>query len=188
MSLSEIRAAIQASLAAVPNIGTIHAYERFAARPDDLKKLYMVGDRVRGGFITRTATRELEASTSHNNVIHRWRINYYVGWSEQENSAAGFDYLVECMRAAFRDDETIGDVVSTTIVDGQAGLQLEDAGPVMFAGTLCHGARFSLQTKVDEVPGVTVIDDFATGAVRLDAIAPEGSPLTDDVFQLETQE
>lgn len=187
MSLFAVRDAIQARLAAIPNIGVVHHYERYVEDLDKFREAFMVGKRVRGGYLTRTRTREQFQSTSHNDETHVWRFNYYVGWLEAENSARGFEILVEAIRDAFRDDETLGGVVDTTNIDGLAGIQLDDAGPVMFAGLLCHGARFSMQSRNTVEPGNSAIDDFATGSIHTDATAPESAPTSDDVFQLETQ-
>ena len=56
-----VRSAIADLIAAVPEVGRVHAYQRFASREAEMKALYVAtiagADQLRGWFVTRTATR-----------------------------------------------------------------------------------------------------------------------------------
>ncbi len=147
MSLDTIRSAIVAKLEAVSGIGLVHGYERYARKQSDFRAFYEDGDKVLGWFIRRRATRETEETNLRNTVVHTWDIRGYMSLQDAEATELAFDLLIESVRAAFRDDITIGGAVDTTVIDGKVGLQLEDSGPVMFSGILCHGARLSLMTE-----------------------------------------
>lgn len=104
---------------------------------------------------------------------------------DETQSELAFDNLIEAARDAFREDETIGGAVETTTVDGQAGLQLDDSGPSMFAGVLCHHARLSLATIGSAEVGGEVIDDFVTGDVKWDQAPPDGNTDAEDTIKPE---
>jgi hypothetical protein len=63
-----------------------------------------------------------------------------------------FDDLIESIRDAFAADETLGGTVAQCAVpddgsgNGESGIQLDDTGPAMFAGVLCHVCRLGLNT------------------------------------------
>jgi hypothetical protein len=61
-----------------------------------------------------------------------------------------FDDLIESVRDAFAQDETLGGTVDQCSEpgneDGESCIQLDDAGPVMFGGVLCHACRLGLTT------------------------------------------
>ncbi|MCP4700274.1 MAG: hypothetical protein GY862_25995 [Gammaproteobacteria bacterium] len=46
--------------------------------------------------------------------------------------------------------QTLGGVVCSTVDDSQAGIQIVDSMPVMFAGVLCHSAKLKLNTWHEE--------------------------------------
>ena len=57
-----VRSALADLIASVPEVGRVHAYQRFASREAEMKALYVANiagaDQLRGWFVTRTATRE----------------------------------------------------------------------------------------------------------------------------------
>ena len=58
MSVSDVRAAIVATMNSVADIGVVHAFERYSANLADLKKLYWSPDHgaVRGWYVRRPQT------------------------------------------------------------------------------------------------------------------------------------
>lgn len=185
MSLTQVRDAIAAKIATVPGAGKVHRYERYAVAQKDFRNLYVTENKVCGWFVRRVRTVEQEDSTNANREIHSWRIEGVMSFDDANQSEIVFDDLIEQIRAAFRHDETIGGVVETTLVDGLAGVQLEDSGPVMFAGTLCHRARLSLQTRGFVDVGEIAIDSFNTGVHEWDLAAPDGTTDAKDTITLE---
>jgi hypothetical protein len=156
-----IRAALAALLATVPGIGRLHNYERFAAKPQDFQALYLQGRDIRGFYIRRQSYRELTYSSTRNKVRTRWSIRGFASLVDAEATELAFDALLDGMAAKLRANPVLRDNLFTplchTVTDDGAGLQLEESGPVMFAGVLCHGATFSLSTEhlEDIEPGVS---------------------------------
>lgn len=186
MTIDAIRTAIVAQLTGVAGVGTVHRFQRYAHKQSDFKTFYESDGKVLGWFVRRISTAEREDTNTYNKVIHRWRIEGVMSLDDATESEVAFDALIEAVRDAFRNDETLGDVVETTVVDGQAGLQLDDSGPAMFAGILCHHARLSLATVASAEIGIAVAADFATGDVKWDQAPIDGTTDAEDTFELET--
>ncbi|WP_430391074.1 hypothetical protein [Dyella sp. 20L07] len=148
MSASAIRTAIVTRLNAVPNIGVVQPYERYALKMDQLKALYVADGQLRGWFVRREKIREIGKIQPRSVEYIRWRIQGLMALDDAGETELAFDNLVEAVRDAFRGDDTLsGTVAQCSLPDGSAaGIQLDDAGPVMFAGVLCHGARLALNT------------------------------------------
>lgn len=152
MSIALVRAAIADRLASVDDIGVVHAYERYANDLAGLKQLYWSAahNQVRGWFVRRFATRESGNIQAHTVEQARWRIVGVMSLGDAAGTELVFDELLERVRNAFAADETLGGTVAQcTDPDSQSGdscIQIDDAGPVMFGGVLCHGARLRLTT------------------------------------------
>ncbi|HEY4145171.1 hypothetical protein [Pinirhizobacter sp.] len=148
--MSALRDAIVAKISSVPEVGVVHAYERYATAMDKLKALYVVpGSGVlRGWFIRRLALSETSANSRARIVETTWRLQGVMALNDADGSELVFDDLIEQLRTAFRTDPTLGGLLKAATPEGEpAGLQLLDTGAVMFAGVLCHGARLALRTR-----------------------------------------
>jgi len=153
MSSATIREKIKAILDGVDGVGRVHSFERYGRHLIDLKKLYAQDDAVLGFYIRRVGFRRRKTSENTIEVVTRWQIRGFASLVDEDETGIAFDELIDSLVAAFDLDETIGGAVVTTVTDAQAGLQLEDAGPAMFCGHLCHSAELALQTvHYDNVP------------------------------------
>jgi len=156
-----IRAALVALLQSVPGMGAVHNYERFSKSPKDFQALYLQGQDIRGFYVRRQSYRELPHSSTRNKVRTRWLIRGFASLVDAEASELAFDRLLDDMAAAVRTRPVLLDAednaLGHTVTNDGAGLQLEESGPVMFAGVLCHGATFSLTTEhLEEIePGIS---------------------------------
>ena len=148
VALADIRAAIVAKLEGVANIGAVNDYERYAKKLSKFKSFYVTSGKVHGWHFRRISKRVISPALGEVKVTNRWRITGYMSLEDKLSSEKTFDDLVEAVMAAFLADETLGGVVGATVDDddGTAALQLDDSGPVMFAGVLCHSARLTLKT------------------------------------------
>ena len=150
-TLAAIRAAIKTKLSSVTDVGVVHDYERYATREAEFRSLYEWpspgGGQIRGWNFRRLSTRETSPAIGRYVVDHGWVIRGYLSLDDSAATEKTFDDLVEAIRDAFRADETLGGVVAATVVDGDAGAQVPDSGPVIFAGVLCHSARLQLTTR-----------------------------------------
>lgn len=146
-----IRAALVALLQGVPGTGRVHTYERFSKNPKDFQALYQQGQSILGFYVRRQSYRELVYSSTRNRVRTRWIVQGFASLVDAEASELAFDKLLDKVAAAVRAKPVLFDAADEalghTVTDDGAALQLEESGPVMFAGVLCHGARFSLTTE-----------------------------------------
>lgn len=151
MSLATTRAAIAAAVAAVPDIGRVHQYERYAADLSALRKHYSASiagaEQLRGWFVRRVSTAETSPAVGRRATTHEWEIRGYMALADAAASEYEMDALIEALREVFRIDETLGGAVASTVTDEAAGIQVVESGPVLFAGVLCHGARLQLFTR-----------------------------------------
>lgn len=146
-TVQEIRDAIKTTMNGVAGIGIVHGYERYSKEQADFQTLFVTAAVLKGWTIRRTAKREISPARGRNNIENIWAIRGFMGFDDANASEQAFDDLIEDIGDAFRADETLGAVVSSTVVDGLAGIQLESSEPVMFAGVLCHSARLRLGTR-----------------------------------------
>lgn len=154
MSVADIREAIRARLAAIPDIGVVHNRERYAVAQDKLKQLYWLSrpGQIRGWYIRRVSTAETGQLRTDTVEHIRWRLVGVMTFDDATSSELTFDALIEAVRDAFRVDDTLGGTVAQCSVPvdgggaGESAIQLTDCGPAMFAGVLCHVARLDLNT------------------------------------------
>ena len=157
-TLSAARSALLTVLGAVPAIGIVHSRERFASSEADFRKLYQytpseaddafgTDPHIRGWYVRRTATTEVNANGRILNE-HRWLIRGYMAFKDAVESELIFDDLVERIRAAVRVDTTLGlPGMLGGSTQEERGVQVASAGPVMFAGVLCHSAMLEMSTR-----------------------------------------
>ncbi len=72
----------------------------------------------------------------------------YLAFRDAISSELIFDDLIERMRDAVRVDGSLGlpGLLGSSVAD-ERGVQVESAGPVYFAGVLCHSAALRLKTR-----------------------------------------
>jgi hypothetical protein len=140
-----VRNAIVAKLNAVPGIGKVNAYQRYADEMQELEAMYVIDTVLLGWFVSRGAIKEWQEGMKHLTAT-TWRITGFKAIVDVEQSELVFDDLIDTVRESFFNDITLGIDNLTTIYNNQVGLQLDDEGPVMFAGILCHCAKLSLVT------------------------------------------
>jgi hypothetical protein len=151
-SLAEIRAAIVAKHGAVANVGAVHDRERYSNDEDKFRELFVFtpaggAKQVRGWWWRRVATSESTVSTGTVMNVHTWECRGYMALNDADASEIVFDGLVEAFRDGVRADPTLGGVCEQNPMTGEPdGVQVTDAGPVMFCGVLCHSAVLQLKT------------------------------------------
>ena len=160
----KIRAAIKATLEKVPNSGVIHEYERFSKDPKSFSAMYLKNNALLGWHIRRLNISEQKFSSMYNRVTITWRIRGFAGLVDGAGSELVFDELIDNIRAAFRRLPVLcdqaGEELAKTVVNGQAGVQVQNSEPVMFAGVLAHRVTLALTTEhLEEIE--PVISDFA---------------------------
>jgi hypothetical protein len=148
------RQAIVDILEAVPEIGVVHAYERYASDHARLKTLYFSAPHaaIRGWFVRRTAVRETGIHGPRYTQIESWQLRGFLALDDDGQSELVAEDLIEAIRDRFRAEPTLdGNVVKLGLYGDtrDRGLQLVDFSPAMFCGVLCHSIRFDLTTSTE---------------------------------------
>lgn len=150
-AVTDIRNAIVATLNTVPGIGVVHDHEPHVRAMDQLKAMYVPASetQLRGWFVRRESVIETGRVQPRSVEYLHWRIQGLMALDETTGSEIVFDELIESVRDAFRGNDTLGGTVAQCAMpDGSdAGLQVVDAGPVLFCNVLCHAARCQLTTQ-----------------------------------------
>lgn len=151
---TQIRAAIVATLAAVPGVGQVHAYERYAANHGALRAVYAADDGdqdvLLGWFVRRASFSAARVTPGKRRVTTSWDITGYRALADALASELVMDALVDAIADAFDADPSLGGLVRVRQQADPAGVALQDFAPVMFAGVLCHAASLRLVTEHDE--------------------------------------
>jgi len=157
-TLSAHRAAIAAALASVPAIGIVHERERHAQSNGAFLALYVYTPpagstpqepHIRGWWLRRSATAEHSPNLHRHVNVHTWTVHGYLAFRDADATELVLDDLVEQFRAVVRADPTFGGVCQPgplALDDAADGVQVLDAGPVVFAGVLCHSVVLQLKT------------------------------------------
>ncbi len=142
------REAIATTLETVANIGVVHRFERYAKNSKDMRAFYQWQSEIRGWFIRRETSGETSRNLGSGVEIIRWQVRGLMSLNDAAQSELTFDDLIESVRDAVRADETLGGAVDGTVLpaNGEAGIQVIDSGPAMFANTLVHACRLRLNT------------------------------------------
>jgi hypothetical protein len=152
--LATHRTAIVAQLAAIANIGQVHAHERYLPDETKFKAAYLftlpdASKQIRGWWLRRVRTLERTVSTGTVMNEHTWQWRGYMAFNDALHTELTLDELIEDYRAAFRADPTLDGACEQNPLDvgqGEDGVQVVDAGPVMFSQVLCHSAVLQLKT------------------------------------------
>lgn len=145
-----VLSAIAARWSSVPDIGPVHAYERYGKDKPQMLALYEHAGQIRGWYIQRRAVREVSAALGLSMEVATYAIVGFLSLSDAGATEQVINDLVDAGRAAFRAEPTLGGLVfelcdATSDADGkETGIQVDGVGPVMFAGVLCHCARLRL--------------------------------------------
>ncbi|WP_020179649.1 hypothetical protein [Methylopila sp. M107] len=162
-----VRDAIVALVAGVPNVGRVHAYERYARESKAMAALYAEAGAVRGWFVQRPAVRRRRLSSGRELVTTTWSLTGFMSLVDTEASELELDGLVDKIIDAERADPTLGGAVRGEPVDGVLGFQLIDAGPVTFGGLLCHRVRLVLFAETYEDAGAGELANVPGASQRL---------------------
>lgn len=150
-TLDQIRAAIKTRMLTASGIGAVNEYERYAKEQSKLAAEYVSGDRLHGWYIRRLKTREAHIDVGRYVIDHDWLMRGFYAIDDADESEKDFDLEIESIRDVFRTNSVIMTGVETCFSHdtdaAEAGVQVLDSGPVMFAGVLCHAARLGLTTR-----------------------------------------
>ncbi|GAA5784699.1 hypothetical protein [Chitiniphilus shinanonensis] len=151
---TEIRDAIVARLQSLPDVGQAHPYERYANDQRKLVAHYTDSGVLCGWFVSRRAVARTERGIGSGRVLvtTSWQLTGYRAINDEQQSELRLDTVIDAILDAFPAQETLGGLILDTLVAddqplGEAGAQLLEARPVMFAGVLAHRAVIALTTR-----------------------------------------
>jgi len=148
--------AILAKINTVAGIGKFYDYERWTKEAAKLVTLYTTnaqsGTRVYGGFIEQRSIRERYLDIARAIIDITWGITSFMSLDDADESEILHRQQVGLIRDAFRNDDDLGGLIFSQILDEGAGapprgVQLDSMDKVLFAGVLCTRARCSLVTR-----------------------------------------
>lgn len=142
-----IRLKLQEVLLRVPGVGQVHAYERYAKSELTMRQFYQYGEQIRGWHIRRVRQRRSSNALGSWTITSRWELKGFLSLNDELMTEQTMDDLVDLIADEFQLDEELGGTIDTFVVGEEAGIQLEDSGPYLFAGVLCHGVRLALVTR-----------------------------------------
>jgi len=143
-----IRAAIITILNSV-NSGEFYPKERYSKSQRDMAKLY--GEQVNGGFIRLVSRKRERLYQGRDKITLRYQVTYLHFFSDVDNSQITFEDNLEVFDDAFIATDIIEPLTQATHPeDGDAGLSVDDAQPVTFAGVLCHRALMTITLEYFE--------------------------------------
>lgn len=152
LPLSAIRAALVGAIASIPDVGVVHSRERYVRDEAKFRQLFVPAgvepQQVRGWWVRRTGTSRRALNLANGVVLHEWAIRGYMALNDEQASELVFDDLVEAIATTVPQDPTLAPMCDPgpTPADDTNGIQVADAGPVLFCGVLCHSAVLSLKT------------------------------------------
>lgn len=147
----KVRAGLASLLRRVPGIGVVHEYERFTKNERQFQELYVRDGQLLGWHLRRGTVKETIFDTQVFRVRTRWHIRGLAALVDSKASELAFDALVDQVRRTFRRFPELkneeGRGYARTLTDEGAGVAVDESGPVMFAGALCHSVKLSLVTE-----------------------------------------
>lgn len=154
-ALAAIRDAIKARLTGIVGIGKVNDFERYAQQMSALKEQYVFDTgggvmQLRGWHIRRVRRREIYVDLQRWAIVNDWQLRGFMALDDAAASEKAFDDLIEAVCDAFDTAPDLlnpPDPVEVVLDEEQAGVQVPESGPVMFAGVLCHSARLTLATR-----------------------------------------
>ena len=146
-TLAQIRAAMKSTVGGVADIGVVHDFERYTESESAFKTFFVSDGEVLGWIIRRVGRKVTSPGIGRYVMTNKWRITGYMSLDDDTATEKTFDDLLDAIAAAFLADDTLGGVVASVITpDNVAGAQLDQSGPVLLAGVLCHSARLTVFT------------------------------------------
>ncbi len=150
--MTDVRALIVTSLNSISNIGTVHHYQRYAARTKQMADLYSVNGQLRGWYVRRLAQKDSLGPGQLVTEDTKWLIRGYLAVDDANASELVFDGLIDQVLTKFRINSVLEDPLATldpftTRVESQSGALLEESQPVLFCDVLCHSAKIILITR-----------------------------------------
>jgi hypothetical protein len=150
-TIATVRAAITAHLAAIPDIGRVHATRRDAKAANDIKAdFHVAGVGLRVWLVANVTVDEQSDTLSIVTETMDWDIDGFVAFDGGEGETV-LDGLVDAIRDAFRDTD-LGITGLTTITADRTGVAVVDRQPVLLGrgtGLVCAAAKLRLTTTIN---------------------------------------
>jgi hypothetical protein len=146
MSLANIISATATILGTVTGIGTVHAYERWAADEKTFKDLFVLEGKVNGWAITREGTTVVDHVGGASMDTHDIVIRGYYSLDDSANTEKTFQDLIEAIRSKFNPNRRLT-VSGTVNAHTSERIQVRPIQHRMFGGVLCHYCELVLRAS-----------------------------------------
>lgn len=138
MMLSALNALVEHLESAVPNVGSLHAYERYAKASKDLKAIY--GDNLIGGFFRVKSGSKLSGNSIAGIRKRVIELVLIKAWSDKDASQIEFNALLESIEDVLASWKGESGTQLTEINDGVVVVLTQNRS-VMYCNVLCHMAH-----------------------------------------------
>lgn len=156
---NQLREAIIAKILPIPNIGPVHAYQRFLKQPSKLQELYTLEGKLLGWNLQRVGLKKTALGDAVYNMRNRWELTGYMSLEDEAESELKFDLLVDLVQLQLSNDPTFG-ALGAWPENYELNVKIE---PVMFCTVLCHQAVVSFDTEHEELVNIDqTLDEFLT--------------------------
>lgn len=143
MSEAAIRQQIATTMKAIPDIGKVYDYERWAADWNVFISLFKdATGKILGWEIARIGLQTSTISNQEDEDQHQYVIRGYMGLQDAARSEIAFNALIESVRLAFRRSFTLSDTCELA-----QPIQVTVIEPRTFGSVLCHYCELRLTAQ-----------------------------------------
>jgi len=150
VSYAQIRAAIKSVMESVPGVGAVYDYLRWTADPATYEALFVSGGHVRFWTISRASVDDARRYTEQVDEVHTVVLRGYLGLDDASASEKTFQDLVDSVRAALRENYTLGGAAWNSGPEMHTAVEHRQFGDV-----LCHYCEitFPVRERKDRLGG-----------------------------------
>lgn len=142
MSYSQVCAAVKSVLESVPGVGAVYDYLRWTTDPVAYQSLFASGGEVRFWTISRASVQDVRRYTEQVDEVHTVVLRGYLALDDASASEKSFQDLVDSVRAALREDYTLGGVACNSGPEMHTTIEHRQFGEV-----LCHYCEISFPVR-----------------------------------------
>lgn len=139
---------ITSRLAAVPNVGRVHHYQRNLTALETVKTEFFDHNlgRIAAWTVSRESFTDTQSSNIENTRVSTWVLRGYMSVEDSQATEVLFQQVIDHIGAAFRPQDDLGDTVELI-----QPVQARTIGYTMLgkpdSGILCHSAELVLQVQ-----------------------------------------
>lgn len=140
---------LAARIAAVPNVGKVHSYQRHVNDPEQRHALFKdtANERLSVWMISRSSFGDQQYASTANEINSEYIIRGYMAVDDDRQSEHIFQKLIDAISDVFRPQDDLDGVVELT-----GPIQVSAIGYVDWAGVFVHSAELRLTVREFLIP------------------------------------